>query len=132
MADFSHFSRLSYVLNLNIMTYSDLVLFMSVGLIISIPILPSCLENSLEIPESHSSNSLVLSFLAIRLTITVTGLEFFLELISSSSFIANYRNRILVIYYTWHLNPSNIRCNGWDPRLKDKGSNPTPDLLTSI
>ena len=51
-------------------TYSSLDL--SVGLIISIPILPSWLETSLEIPESQSSNSLILSFLAIHLTITVT------------------------------------------------------------
>src|SRR4029078_7993827 len=84
MADFSHFSRLSYVLNLNIMKYSDLFLLLSVGLIISIPILPSCLETSLEIPESHSSNSLILSFLAIRLTITVTGLECLLSVLISS------------------------------------------------
>lgn len=37
------------------------------------PILPSCLDTSLEIPESHASNSLILFFLAMRLTITVTG-----------------------------------------------------------
>ena len=42
--------------------YSSLDLLLLVGLIISIPILPSCLETSLEIPESHCSNSLILSF----------------------------------------------------------------------
>src|SRR5215203_17998 len=63
-------------------TYSSLDL--SVGLIVSIPILPSCLETSLEIPESHSSNSLILSFLAIRLTITVTGFECLLSVLLSS------------------------------------------------
>jgi len=71
--DFSHFTRLSYLLNLNIMTYSDFDLILLLGLIMSITILPSCLDNSLEIPENHSSNSSILSFFAIRLTITVTG-----------------------------------------------------------
>jgi hypothetical protein len=50
-------------------TYSGLV-SLSVGAIISVPILPSCLDTSLEIPESHSSNSLILSFLGMRLTTT--------------------------------------------------------------
>jgi hypothetical protein len=49
-------------LNLNIITYSILDLLLLAGLIISIPILPSCRETSLEIPESHSSYSLVLFF----------------------------------------------------------------------
>ena len=55
-------------------TYSGLD-SLSTGLIISVPIVPSCLDISLEIPETHSSNSLILSFLAMRLTITVTGRE---------------------------------------------------------
>jgi len=46
------------------MTYLDLDLLLLVGLIMSIPILPSCLETCLKIPESHYSNSLILSFLA--------------------------------------------------------------------
>ena len=57
--------------------------------------LPSCRETSLEIPESHSSNSLILFFLAIRLTITVTGREC-LSVLLSSSFLVNYRIRILI------------------------------------
>jgi hypothetical protein len=37
---------------------------LSIGLIISIPILPICLDISLEIFEIHSLDSLILSFLA--------------------------------------------------------------------
>jgi len=93
--DFFQFARISYLLRLNIVTFSDLDLLL-VGPIMSIPIIPSYLDNSLEIPESHPQILQIYLFFAIRRTITVNGSRCFSALLSSSSILTISGIRVLI------------------------------------
>lgn len=73
---------------------------LSIGLIISIPILPICLDISLEIFETHSLDSLILSFLAKAVNSPIELMDYPIKEYGSSGKVG-VQNDIYCVTYSY-------------------------------